>query len=321
MSLLVVIPCLNEEAHLPALLATLAADPAAADARIVVADGGSTDASAAIVSAVAARDARVVLLQNPARLQSAGINLAVREHGANATWLARVDAHAGYAPDFVSQLLAAQRESAADAVTVSMRAVAPSGACFQTAAACAQNSVLGAGGSPHRKAGARCWVDHGHHALIRVETFRTIGGYDETFSHNEDAEFDRRFTQASGKILLAADIVIDYVPRATARALARQYFKYGQGRARTMRKHKMPLKLRQLAPAALAPVLVASLALTPIHALALAPIALWLTACLGYGVLLGAKARSLCATASGVAAAIMHLAWSAGFLTGLARGR
>ena len=38
-----------------------------------------------------------------------------------------------------------------------------------------------------RKSG---YVDHGHHAAFRAASFKAIGGYDETFSHNEDAEFD-----------------------------------------------------------------------------------------------------------------------------------
>ncbi len=311
--LLVVVPVLNEEAHLPALLALLCADPAAAGARIVVADGGSTDQSAEIVRRFAANDARVTLLANPKRIQSAAVNLAVATYGGEEGYLIRVDAHAHYPADFLTQLIAAADENKADTVTVSMRAVSDTGACFQTAAATAQNSVLGAGGSPHRKGGGRRWVDHGHHALFKIGTFRAAGGYDESFTHNEDAELDARITARGGKILLAADILIDYVPRKTARALARQYFSYGRGRARTAAKHKQPLKPRQLLPLAVAPAL-ALLALTPLTLWAALPAGLWLMLCLGFGVLLGARERRICAVFAGAPAAIMHAAWSAGFL-------
>jgi succinoglycan biosynthesis protein ExoA len=317
-TLLVVIPCLNEEAHLQGLLDALRRDPAAADARIVVADGGSTDASVAIVRKAAKDDARIVLLNNPARIQSAGVNAAVRTYGGDAEFVVRVDAHAAYPSDYLSALLAAQRESGADAVTVSMRAVARAGACFQQAAAAAQNSVLGAGGSLHRRGGERRWVDHGHHALMRVRSFHTAGGYDESFTHNEDAEFDKRLTATGGRILLAADILIDYFPRATAPGLARQYMSYGEGRARTALKHRMPLKLRQLAPAAIAPVVTLSIALAPFAPIAALPAVLWLAACLGFGVFLGVKQRQICACAAGLPAAIMHFAWSIGFLRGVA---
>jgi succinoglycan biosynthesis protein ExoA len=311
--LLVVIPCLDEEAHLPALLDGLLADAAAGSARIVVVDGGSRDRSAQVVSAYAEKDPRIVLLHNPKRIQSAAVNLAVAEHGASADHLVRVDAHAGYPRDYLAKLVAAAEEAReADAVAVSMRARASSGSCFQVAAAAAQNSALGTGGSAHRATGPRRWVDHGHHALFRMAAFRGAGGYDEAFTHNEDAELDARLVANGSRILLAADIVIDYYPRTTARALARQYFRFGRGRARMLLRHPRRPKLRQLAPLAVAPAAVAA-ALAPLWPWAAVPAALWLAVCLGYGVLLGVRERRACACASGLAAAVMHLAWSAGF--------
>ena len=311
--LLVVIPCLNEAKHLPVLLDALCADPAAADARIIVADGGSTDGSAEIVRERAKANPRVALLDNPKRIQSAGVNLAVRVHGAGAELLVRIDAHAAYPDDFLSQLLDAQAKSSADSVTVSMRAAANTRSCFQRAVAAAQNSVLGAGGSPHRKRGERRWVEHGHHALFKLAAFRSVGGYDESFTHNEDAEFDARLAGSGGRILLAADIVIDYFPRADARSLWRQYFMHGRGRARTTTKHASRLRLRQLAPIAIAPAVALAL-FAPWAPWAAAPAAVWLAGCLAFGAWLGVREGEPCAGAAGVPAAIMHLAWSLGFL-------
>lgn len=310
--LLIVIPCLNEAAHLSGLLDRLRAE-AARDARIVVADGGSSDGSADIVRQHASADPRVTLLMNPARLQSAAVNLAVRTFGADAEHFVRVDAHAGYPPNFLANLEDAARETGADSIAVSMRAVSDTGGCFQRAAAAAQNSLLGAGGSAHRKSGARRWVDHGHHALFKTSAFLAVSGYDESFTHNEDAELDARLAANDAKILLAADIVIDYFPRASAGALARQYFNYGKGRARTVRKHKMALKPRQAAPIVIAPA-IALAALAPITPWAALPAAAWLVICLGVGALLGARETNFCAAGAGIPAAIMHAAWSAGFL-------
>jgi succinoglycan biosynthesis protein ExoA len=314
MNVVVIIPCLNEEAHLPRLLEQFRADPNAA--RIVVADGGSTDRSIEIVRRASEVDPRIVLLHNAKRIQSAGVNLAVASYGDEAPLFVRVDAHAGYARDFLATLIAAQAEKSADSVTVSMHAKASGASCFQRAAAAAQNSVLGTGGSAHRAGGERRWVDHGHHALFRTATFRAAGGYDESFSHNEDAELDLRITQSGGKILLAADVLIDYYPRTKARALWRQYFKFGEGRARTALKHKTPLKPRQLIPALIAPAVALSV-LTPLSPVFALPATAWLSACLVYGAFLGLRAQSVCAAGSGIAAAIMHLAWSVGFLKGL----
>jgi succinoglycan biosynthesis protein ExoA len=313
MKVLIVIPCLNEEAHLPAVLDQICADAATTNARIVVADGGSTDRSVEIIHQRAATDPRLFLLANPRRRQSAGVNLAVAQYGYDVDLIIRVDAHADYPPNFVTRLLTAQRETHADAVTVSMRAAARPGACFQRAAATAQNSALGAGGSSHRKVGARQWVDHGHHALFVAAAFRRAGGYDESFTHNEDAELDTRLTSLGMRILLAADILIDYYPRSTARALAFQYFLYGRGRARTFLKHRTALKARQLAPIMVAPAAAAAF-LAPIFPWLALPCAVWLGLSLAYGLILGIQQRSICACGAGLAATLMHAAWSSGFI-------
>lgn len=311
-ALLIVIPCLNEAAHLPALLDRLRADPYAASARIVIADGGSSDMSRDIVCAVAKIDPRVILLDNPKRIQSAGVNLAVQSFAGDALFLVRVDAHAGYPPDFLQALLQAQAESGAEAVAVAMHAMAHTGKCFQIANASAQNGVLGTGGSAHRHQGARRFVDHGHHALFKLDAFRAVGGYDESFTHNEDAELDVRIAAQGGRILLAGDIIIDYYPRATASALWRQYYMFGRGRAKTAAKHRMKLRPRQLAPALVAPS--ALLALLGIFwPPAAAPFALYGALCIGLGAAFGLRDKTICALFAGVPAAIMHLAWSCGF--------
>lgn len=307
---LVVVPCLNEDVHLAGLLDRVLADRAAGRCRVVVADGGSTDASRAIVRGFAAREPCVALLHNPRRLQSAGVNLAVSTWGAGCDWLIRLDAHAGYPPDYCARLIDAAERTGADSVTVSM--VSRGRGPFQRAAATAQNSLLGAGGSPHRRAGEGRWTDHGHHALMRMEAFRAVGGYDEGFAVNEDAELDLRLTQAGRRIWLAADLRVTYFPRRRPLALFRQYLAYGEGRARTLLKHRCTPKLRQVAPLAVAPAVLlatAGAAWTP----ATVPAAAWAGVCLVYGVWLGVRERDAWAAGSGAAAMLMHLAWSIGF--------
>ena len=94
--------------------------------------------------------------------------------------------------------------------------------CFQRAAAVAQNSVLGTGGAAHRRSGEEGFVDHGHHALFDLKQFDSVGGYDDTLSHNEDAEFDIRLTRAGGRIWLTRAIEVTYFPRSHPLALYRQ---------------------------------------------------------------------------------------------------
>ena len=172
----------------------------------------------------------------------------------------------------------------------------------------------------HRRPGESRFVDHGHHAAFDREFFRLVGGYDETMPANEDVDLDSRIVKAGGKIWLETSIPVIYYPRDSARALMRQYFKYGRGRALTFRRHRYALKLRQLAPLFifLANAAASGLAVFVNPAFLIVPVA-YLLLCLGWGAAAAASQRDIGLLALGPAAAIMHHAWAIGFLTGFAK--
>ncbi|TPI37940.1 glycosyltransferase family 2 protein [Mesorhizobium sp. B3-1-6] len=309
-SILIVIPCLNEAAHIGGLLDQLRPAAARLGGRIVVADGGSTDGTQAIVEKIVAKDARVVLLANPKRLQSAAINLAVATLGEDADYLIRIDAHGGYPEDYCERLVEEALATGADSVAVSML-TAGTGA-VQKAVAAAQNSKLGTGGSKHRHVSEGEWVDHGHHALMRIAAFRHVGGYDESFSHNEDAELDYRLRQAGYRIWMSGRTQMVYYPRSTLKSLYFQYLGYGRGRARNVLKHRMVPKVRQMIPLLVAPVVLLAL-FSFVHWTAAVPFLLWMAVCLGYGLVTALRQRNASIALAGVSAMVMHFGWSAGF--------
>jgi succinoglycan biosynthesis protein ExoA len=311
---MVVVPALNEEKYIARCLESLLLQTTDGFT-IVVADGGSTDRTRAIVADHMQREPRVCLIENPGRLQSRAINLAAQRLGRGLKWLIRADAHTVYPPHFVAALLTAAQQVPACSVVVPMRAVGND--CFQRAAAAAQNSRLGNGGSMHRRGQSSQFVDHGHHALFELEHFRRVDGYDETFSHNEDFELDHRMREAGGNIWLACEAAVDYIPRATVRALARQYFLHGKGRARTIAKHALVPKIRQALPVVVLGGYVLGIGLAPWFPLMLLLPGGHLAACAAWGAVLGLRERDLCAAASGLCAAIMHLSWAVGFCVGL----
>lgn len=309
-SILIVIPCLNEAAHIGGLLDQLQPAAARLGGRIVVADGGSTDGTQAIVENIVAKDPRVVLLANPKRLQSAAINLAVASLGEGVDYLIRIDAHGGYPDDYCDRLVEEALATGADSIVVSML-TAGTGA-VQKAVAAAQNSKLGTGGSKHRHISEGEWVDHGHHALMRIAAFRHVGGYDESFSHNEDAELDYRLRQAGYRIWMSGRTQMVYYPRSTLKSLYFQYLGYGRGRARNVLKHRMVPKVRQMIPLLVAPVVLLAL-FSFAHWLAAVPFLLWATVCLGYGLVTAIRQRNAGIALAGVSAMVMHFGWSVGF--------
>lgn len=314
----VAVPVLNEEAHVEACLASLMPQCPPDRAEVLVLDGGSADRTREIVAALAARHPNLRLLANPGRLQAAAVNLAARVARPEAAVLVRADAHALYPPGFVARVAGEIGARGATSVVVPMRTVGEADGLHRAIAA-AQNARFGNGGAAHRAGAASGWVDHGHHAAFDRAHFLTLGGYDEAFSHNEDAEFDARSRAAGGRVWMCAEAAVDYVPRRTLGALARQYTKHGAGRARTLAKHGLRPRPRQMAPVAALLGNTTALLAAPLLPTALAIPALYTIACAVFGTTAAWRARDPALLAAGAAAAVMHHAWAFGFLRGRIR--
>ena len=313
---LVVIPTLNEAAVIARTLHELDTDlPPDTRTTVVVADGGSTDGTQQIVARLAAQRADLHLVANPRRLQSAAVNLAARRFGGEADILVRCDAHAFYPPGYVGALADSLERSGADAVVVPMDSIGDT--CVRRAVAWLSDTPVGSGGSAHRGGRSSGFVDHGHHAAFRMASFRRVGGYDESFSHNEDAELDCRQRALGARIWLDAGIRLGYQPRGTAVALWRQYRAYGRGRSRTVRRHPGSMRLRQLAVPLHLALSVLALGLAPWWPLALLWPALYLGALALTGFALAWRHRSACGLLAAPLAATMHTAWALGFFGGL----
>jgi cellulose synthase/poly-beta-1,6-N-acetylglucosamine synthase-like glycosyltransferase len=308
----IAMPCLNEERFIAACLDSVRAQDYPADRiEILVAHGRSTDRTAAIIAGISASDPRVRLVDNPESLQAAGMNHVIRQ--ARGDVIVRMDVHAEYAPDYVRRCVEALEKTGADNVGGAQRARAVT--AFQRALCAALASPLGVGGARYRSADAEGFVDTVFLGAFRRRVFETVGMYDPRAITNEDAELNQRILAAGGRVYLSRDIVVHYHPRETFTALARQYFRYGRGRARTLLKHGEVLRVRPLIPATMVAG-GAMLALTP-----LGPVAAGAYAAL----------CSVEAVRKGVAEGlgqipmvfamfpVMHVAHGAGFWAGLLR--
>ncbi|MEL6566056.1 MAG: glycosyltransferase family 2 protein [Pseudomonadota bacterium] len=318
-AILVAVPTLNEERYIAATLQNLL-DGAGAQMRIVVADGGSSDATCRIVTDLAQQHDNLHLIDNLDRLQSAAINKVVADMAEpHHKILVRVDAHSHYPPGYVLAVAQSLTEREADGLATVMDSVGEG--CFQRGAAWAMETKLGSGGSGHRGGATSGWVDHGHHAGFRLEMFRAVGGYDTDFVANEDAELDHRIGAAGGRIWLDASIRLGYVMRPSLRRLALQYWRYGKGRAQTVLKHKLRPRLRQMIPPLVVLVNALAVLLAPLApGLLLLPLA-YLAILAAMTSLTLLHKRSLCALWVGPALLVMHMVWGAGFLLQVFRSK
>ncbi len=317
----VLIPTLNEAAHIEAVLCDLIQDdPVASRCPVIVADGGSEDDTCEIVSKLAERFDNLRLIHNPGKTQAAAMNLLLQPEFDGFDIAIRCDAHAAYPTGYVSGLAHCLVEKDVASVVVPMDAIADSGGCFQRGLVWVADSKLGAGGSPHRGGTASGYYDHGHHAAFRMSSFRALGGYDVGFRANEDAEYDMRLIRRGDRIWLNADLRIGYFPRRSARRLWKQYWNYGVGRAQTCLKHRVRPGLRQLIPAIHTGLVLLSLLALPVTRVLLLWPLFYGIVILCIGLQVAWKHRSACGMAASLALATMHLAWGMGFLSRLVQG-
>ena len=315
----IVVPTLNEEHYIEACLNSLVGQWPEGFYEILIMDGGSTDRTKQIVASFCERYPAVVLQANPRRIQSAAMNLAAQHASQQATLLVRADAHALYPPDFITRCVAALVANNATSVVVPMHTRARPGAGLQTSIAAAQSSRLGNGGAAHRVGANSGFVEHGHHAVFDRAFFCSIGGYDESFTHNEDAELDVRAIEAGGRIWMCAESPVTYYPRDRLGRLARQYFRHGAGRARTLRKHRLKPKPRQMIPVVALAGCAAGVITAPFVPMLALFALIYPATCLSWGVHGAINRRDPRMLAGGLALMTMHLSWATGFLAASAR--
>lgn len=309
----VVVPALDAAATLPDCLARVLVG-LRDDDEVVVAAGDAASAEAAR----SIGDARVRVVDNPSGSTPVALNRAIA--ATSAPVVVRVDTGARVAPDHVDRVEDLLR--ATGAANVGGRQVAEAHGGFADAVARAMGSRLGSGGAAYRHGGSARAVDTVYLGAFRREALERVGGYDERFVRNQDAELNLRLRRAGFTVWFDPSLEVAYRPRGDVASLWRQYLGYGRWRRATGRVHPGSLAPRQLA----APVLVLTLAITALLALA-GPFVPVVLATGGYGALVVLGAASAARDRPGAIPAValalmtMHLAWGVGFLLGPPRDR
>jgi glycosyltransferase involved in cell wall biosynthesis len=218
---------------------------------IIVADGGSQDGTQAIVKKIAFEDSRVKLLNNPLKIQSAGLNL-IFENCQGDIFL-RADAHSEYAPNYIEKCVKALEFSQALNVGGSQRHIARN--TFQGGVTLAFRSFL-AGTAKYHDPDYDGYADTVYLGCFLTKVLREIANnhprkelFDTTQVTNQDAELNLKLLEISEKaIYISSDIKVWYSPRDNWRKLFIQYFKYGRGRYLTTQKHPKKAPLRTKVP-------------------------------------------------------------------------
>jgi succinoglycan biosynthesis protein ExoA len=310
----IAMPAYNEERYIEACIASVQAQDYPRELiEILVADGRSTDRTRDLLAQLSAADPRIRMIDNPARLQAAGLGLLVKQAAGDI--FVRMDVHCEYAPDYVRRCVEALERTGADNVGGAQRAKAKT--FFQRALCAALASPLGVGGAKYRSAEAEGFVDTVFLGAFRRRVFETVGLWDPGAITNEDAELNQRILDSGGQIYLSREIVVHYFPRDSFTTLAKQYYKYGRGRARTLLKLGSFPNLRPLAPFAMVVGATALIVVPPLWPLAPLAFAGYALAAGAEAVRLGGKLGPAAIPMVWAMFPVLHASHGVGFAAGL----
>jgi GT2 family glycosyltransferase len=283
----VVIPVYNEERYIEACLNSVLEQDYPGDRyEVIVADGGSTDRTRAIVEAKAAVHPNVRLLDNPQRTQASGLNLGIL--ASRGDYVARQDGHAEWGPHHLRRSIELLVATGAD--NVGGRADGAGAGATGRAIARAMRSPFGVGGARFRYS-----TQVEDTATVFPGTFRRtalerVGLFDEAYPPHEDYELNHRIRASGGRVLFSPHIPTRYYVRESIPALARQYFRYGRSKVRVARASPGVIRPYHLAAPALvaaAPVLALCVASGRGRRAAIAAGAVYAAACVAFGVRVG----------------------------------
>ena len=315
-ALTVMMPVLNEEAHLAAAVDAILSQDYPAPLELILALGPSKDSTNHIAGEIAAADKRVVLLENPRGLTTIGLNAATKL--AKYDFIVRVDAHSEPAPGYLANGMRILHETGADLLGGIMAARGRS--AFQKAVAWAYTSRFGIGGAAYHVGGEAGEAESAYLGIFRKSALERVGGYDETIIRGEDWDLAQRIKRSGGLVWFSPELSVTYWPRGRWDRLAKQFYSTGVWRGDLTQRDLAGASKRYFLPPLLVLIILAGLlGLVLGNALGILPLAGYL----GVVALLAVTAAGLTLKARAalmVALPTMHLSWGWGFWRGFIGG-
>ncbi|AFM27197.1 glycosyltransferase family 2 protein [Desulfomonile tiedjei] len=272
----IIVPCRNEVEYIDAFMTSILSQevPEEIDElEVLIVDGMSEDGTTEKILEFIRKDSRIVLIENPCKTTSKGLNLALMQ--ASGIYIVRMDVHTEYAPDYIKMCLKELLRTGADNVGGAARVKAEG--YVQAAIGLAYKSKFSTGGAKFHNEHHEGYVDTVPYGCWHKHTLARMGYFDEELIRNQDDELNLRIIRNGGKIFQSNSIRSWYYPRNSIIALFNQYQQYGYWKVRIMQKHRTSAAGRHLVPAIFTLALLVTAFLTVIDC-ACAPILIGLTA-------------------------------------------
>ena len=157
-----------------------------------------------------------------------------------------MDAHACYAPDYISKCIWYLENTDAD--NVGGPTIVKGKTRKQKIIAAAYSSPFALGGSSHYDKNFEGYSDTVSWGCFRKDYIISLGMYDKKLPRSEDDDLNYRILKNGGKIYITPKIKSKYYPRDSFMKLFNQYFQYGVWKIAFIKKHRRPPRLSQLIP-------------------------------------------------------------------------
>jgi glycosyltransferase involved in cell wall biosynthesis len=237
----------------------------------IVADGASDDGSREIVERFAAAHPIVRVVDNPRRIVPTGLNAAIR--ASRGRYVLRVDAHADYAGDYVTQCVHYLQQTGAENVGGPLITLPGANTLSARCVAALTRHPYVVGGSKFRTSMKEEYADGAFFGAFPRELFDRIGYFNEALVRHQDNEFNSRILQHGGKIFKTPRIVVRYYNQRTLRGLFRQAYRNGKWHVLSLLGNPASFKVRYFAPFAFVCWLIGFGVLSMIHPVFALPLA------------------------------------------------
>lgn len=241
----IIVPVLNEKNYIRGCLdCIISQDYGKENIEAVFIDGMSDDGTTKIIEEYIKKYDFIKLCQNPQKTVQYALNIGIEN--ATGEYIVRMDAHAWYAPDYVSKCIKCIKETGAQ--NVGGTKIAQGKGFAQRVGAAAYASPFALGYSKHYKKSYRGYADTVGWGTFKRQYLIDIGMYDKRLPRSEDDDLSFRIIENGGKVYIDPDIKSVYYPKESFKKLYKQYYDYGVWKVAVIKKHHKPARIAHLVP-------------------------------------------------------------------------
>ncbi|MFZ2783829.1 MAG: glycosyltransferase family 2 protein [Sediminibacterium sp.] len=223
----IVVPVLNEEKYIASCLDSILKFkvPENVETEIYIIDGMSRDKTKEICLQYSARHENIKYLENKEKIQSCALNLAIKN--GTGDYIMRLDAHAKYPTDYLSNCIETSFRTNADNVGGIVITLKGDDTYHAALVQALTTHKFGVGDSSFRtEEKMENSSDTVPFGFFKKEIFKKVGFFDQRLVRAQDYEMNRRIIKFGGRIWLNSAIFSEYYNQPTlAKFLNKQFFK------------------------------------------------------------------------------------------------